>query len=338
MDRKQTLPLALCLVAAGWAHATPLDDAPPTQSSRMEAASNIPPDLIAPEPVPDVEVEPPAAPPTVPPLQTGKTASNAPETFRWPGSSDVMPVRDSGGRVIFPRSSNPTIVCAPLRVCDIQLQAGEKVQGAPHIGDAVRWKISPAVSGVGAQAVTHLIVKPTEAGLDTNLIVPTDRGTYHLRLVSSAVHYVSSVAFEGAEDQDSVWQNLNGSAAAQDASGDRDMPTVAVNRLNFNYKIKVVKGKPSFKPLRAMDDGYHTYIAMNEELPQGEAPALIGLSRSGEEQMVNYRLKGNLYVVDGTVAKLALISGVGRNQERIELTRNPCRQRGWLGICWDPKE
>jgi type IV secretion system protein VirB9 len=116
------------------------------------------------------------------------------------------------------------------------------------------------------------------------------------------------------------------------------MPTVAVNRLNFDYRIKVVKGKPSFKPLRAMDDGYHTYISMNEDLPQGEAPALVGISRSGEEQMINYRMKGNIYVVDGTVSKLALISGVGGEQQRIELTRQACQRRGWLGICWDPKE
>ena len=39
-----------------------------------------------------------------------------------------------------------------------------------------------------------------------------------------------------------------------------------------------------------------------------------------------------------TVFKLALVSGVGRHQERVELTREPCERRGWLGICWDPKE
>ena len=65
---------------------------------------------------------------------------------------------------------------------------------------------------------------------------------------------------------------------------------------------------------------------------------MIGISPTGEEQMINYRLKGNLYVVDGTIYKLALISGVGRHQDRIELTRDPCKQHGWLGICWDPKE
>ena len=28
----------------------------------------------------------------------------------------------------------------------------------------------------------------------------------------------------------------------------------------------------------------------------------------------------------------------GKRQQRIELTREECRQRGWLGMCWDPKE
>jgi hypothetical protein len=77
---------------------------------------------------------------------------------------------------------------------------------------------------------------------------------------------------------------------------------------------------------------------MNEDMPQREAPAVIGIAPSGDEQMLNYRLKDNMYVVDGTVFKVALISGVGRHQERIELTRQPCKQRGWLGICWDAKE
>ena len=266
------------------------------------------------------------------------------ESRGWAENPRAVPTLDPSGRVMFAYSeSAPTIVCAPIHVCDIELQPGEVVQGAPHIGDAVRWLVSPAVSGTDEHRVTHLIIKPTEAGLDTNLIVPTDRHTYHLRLVSSVTRYVASVGFIYPEEQQQQsWSEFIKTSSSGVSSGgtvgNGAMPTVAVNRLNFNYKIKVVKGKPDFKPLRAMDDGYHTYIAMNEQMPQQEAPALIGISPTGEEQMINYRLKGNLYVVDGTIYKLALISGVGRHQERIELTRDPCKQRGWLGVCWDPKE
>jgi type IV secretion system protein VirB9 len=278
------------------------------------------------------------------PVRIGIPAQQAlSESYKWAENPKAVPALDPVGRVVFPYSESvPTIVCAPIHVCDIELQAGEVVQGEPHVGDAVRWRISPAASGSEDQKVTHLIVKPTEAGLDTNLIVPTDRHTYHIRLVSSADRYLSSVAFSYPDEHQRTWSEFTKtSTSSAGNSGDHgagDMPTVAVNRLNFNYRIKVVKGKPEFKPLRAMDDGYHTYIAMNEEMPQQEAPVLIGISPAGEEQMINYRLKGNMYVADGAVSRLALISGAGKRQERIELTREECRQRGWLGMCWDPKE
>jgi P-type conjugative transfer protein TrbG len=272
------------------------------------------------------------------PVHIGPPAQRAlSESHDWAENPDAMPTRDPGGRVIFPfNQSAPTIVCAPLHVCDIELQAGEVVQGAPHVGDAVRWRISPAISGTDEKRVTHLIIKPTESGLDTNLIIPTDRHTYHLRLVSSTTRYVSSVGFFYPDDQQS-WSDSAKSTKAKTNDG-TDMPTVAVNRLNFDYKIKIVRGKPRFKPLRAMDDGYHTYISMSEDLPQQEAPVLVGISSSGDEQMINYRLKGNIYVIDGTVAKMAFIAGVGRDQQRVELTRDACKARGWLGICWDAKE
>ena len=83
----------------------------------------------------------------------------------WAENPAALPVRDSGGRMLFPfGESIPTIVCAPLRVCDIQLQKGESVLGKPHIGDSIRWKVSHAISGSGDQQVTHLIVKPRKKG------------------------------------------------------------------------------------------------------------------------------------------------------------------------------
>jgi type IV secretion system protein VirB9 len=274
-----------------------------------------------------------------PPVHIGPPAQRSlAESHSWAEDPNAMPTRDTAGRVIYTFSeSAPTIVCAPLHVCDIELQEGELVQGAPHVGDSVRWKISPALSGSDEKRVTHLIVKPTESGLDTNLVVPTDRHTYHIRLVSSTSRYVTSVGFSYPEEQQQVWTEFSKATGAR-AGGSSEMPTVAVNRLNFDYRIKVAKGKPSFKPLRAMDDGYHTYIFMNEDLVQREAPVLLGLSPGGQEQMLNYRLKGNLYIIDGTVFKLALVAGVGRDQQRIELTRDPCKRRGWLGVCWDEKE
>lgn len=66
---------------------------------------------------------------------------------QWRGEKN-SPSQGLDGRVIYSFGAGlPTVVCAPLRVCIIELQPGEKIAGEPHIGDAVRWNISPACMG-----------------------------------------------------------------------------------------------------------------------------------------------------------------------------------------------
>ena len=68
----------------------------------------------------------------------------------------------------------------------IELQAGEKLVGEPHIGDSVRWNLSPALYGNGDTATSVIVLKPQAPGLDTNLLITTDRRAYYLRLLSKA--------------------------------------------------------------------------------------------------------------------------------------------------------
>src|ERR1700680_226641 len=54
---------------------------------------------------------------------------------RWQGEKNA-PSPGPDGRVMYSFGAGlPTVVCAPLRVCMIELQAGEKIVGEPHIGD-----------------------------------------------------------------------------------------------------------------------------------------------------------------------------------------------------------
>lgn len=97
-------------------------------------------------------------------------------------SDSIPPVAGADGRVIYNFGAGlPTIVCAPLRVCMVELQPGEKLEGEPQIGDSVRWNISPALYGNGDQATPIIVLKPQMAGLDTNLLITTDRRAYYLR-------------------------------------------------------------------------------------------------------------------------------------------------------------
>src|SRR5579884_805289 len=113
------------------------------------------------------------------------------------------------GRVLFSYGTGlPTVVCAPLRVCMIELQPGEKLVGEPHIGDSVRWNVSPALYGQGESTTSIIVLKPSTPVLDTNLLITTYRRAYYLRLISKPEDYVARVAFAYPDDEsgDRKWQ------------------------------------------------------------------------------------------------------------------------------------
>src|SRR5258707_10748938 len=124
----------------------------------------------------------------------------------WTETRNV-PVPGKDGRVVYPYGGGlPIVVCAPLHVCILELEPGEKIAGEPHIGDSIRWEISPSASGSGPDATPLIIIKPRIAGLDTTMVVPTDRRAYYVRLESKPNEYIARVAFSYPEDGNQKWQ------------------------------------------------------------------------------------------------------------------------------------
>lgn len=229
-----------------------------------------------------------------------------------------MPVRKEDGKIVYLYGSTlPTVICAPLSVCDIELQPGEKIVGVPMLGDAARWEARPALSGVGSSQVSHIIVKPFESGLSTTLIVTTSRRTYHIKLVSSTKDWTPRVGFTYPDDIERQWALYN--AQATQDSEKKTIPETRENidTLNFEYEIS---GKAVWKPVRVYNDGVKTYIQMPSAMTQTEAPALLVIGSDGEQQIVNYRLKKDRFVVDQIFSKAILIAGVGRSQEKIVIS------------------
>src|SRR5260370_7602285 len=106
------------------------------------------------------------------------------------------PTPGPDGRVLYVFGQGmPVMVCAPLRVCAVELQPGEHLQCQPQIGDSRRWEITPVMSGSGLDQTPLLVVKPIEAGLETDFIIPTDRRTYLVRLVSDPTRFLSPLPF-----------------------------------------------------------------------------------------------------------------------------------------------
>lgn len=238
------------------------------------------------------------------------------------GMATSKPVAARDGSIAFVFGSGQIqILCAVLQVCDIALQPGEQVNNL-DVGDP-RFLVEPAVTDVGPAQRLHLLIKALDVGLDSSLVVTTDRRTYHFRLRSSRKAFMPYVSFIYPEETQAKWAAIRSQEAR--LRQDNTIPVTGeyLGNLHFNYCIT---GKTRWKPTRVFNDGVKTIIEMPQVMKQTEAPTLLVLRRGGlfkkdEEVMVNYRVQNNRFIVDSVFDKAILIAGVGRNQERITITR-----------------
>jgi type IV secretion system protein VirB9 len=207
-------------------------------------------------------------------------------------------------------------VCAVLQICDVALQPNESVNGI-HLGDSARWSVEPAITGSGINEIQHLIIKPFDIGLETSLVVTTNRRTYHFKLRSHKTEYMPKVSFTYPEDAQAKWD-----AMKQRETKEREIKTIPqtgeyLGDLDFKYQVT---GKASWKPIRVYNDGRKTILQMSRMMNQTEAPALL-VMRGKENVMVNYRIQGDRYIVDSVFDEAILIAGVGRKQDKIKIVR-----------------
>ena len=202
------------------------------------------------------------------------------------------------------------LYASPEKVSTIALQPGEELIDV-STGDTVRWVIGDTLSGQGTTRRVHLLVKPTLPELQTNLVVLTDRRTYHLELISTKETYMASVSWTYPADSLIALRKQN-ATAAEDAQRIADRG-VRLDNLNFRYRIE--GDDPPWRPLRAFDDGRKVYIQMPSGLAQGEAPPLFVAGADGRPALVNYRVRGTYYIVDRmfAIAELRL----GEHPQRI---------------------
>lgn len=226
------------------------------------------------------------------------------------------PFRDDYRTVYLYGAGQATIVCAPLKLCIVQLEEDEKVvKDGVQLGDTARWMVSPAVGGKNQ---THIIIKPVDVGLDTSLVLVTNRRTYYMRLVSRKNDYMPVVAFHYPDKMKAQWDEYY--KRQQQEAESRILPDSRedITSLDFDYDIDGCDDC-SWRPLRVYNNGEHTIIQMNKDMKNTESPALLVTTNQGDE-LVNYRVKGDRYIVDRIFKEAVLIVGVGDNQDRVTIT------------------
>ncbi len=239
----------------------------------------------------------------------------SPRPSGWQGATQMF-VYAPGGLYV--------VTAAVGQVTDIMLQDGETLSdtGAVAAGDTVRWVIGEAASGEGIGRRTHILVKPTDPGLATNLVINTNKRTYHVELRSTPAIYMASVGWSYPQDELIAIQHARDADAIKAES--QVQTGIDPARLDFGYRLS--GPDTPWRPAQVFDDGAKTYVLMPAGIAQSELPPLFLLGDKNKAELVNYRVSGRYLIVDRLFAVAELRLGT-KKQQIVRITRLAGRER-----------
>ena len=278
------------------------------------------PPLPAP-PVPDAQSgpDPLHIPPPVTPSRGGpvEAATPAARVDAANAAARIEPVRAGYFNAVQVYAYSPgalyRVYASPGHITEIVLEHGERLVGAGPIaaGDTARWIIGDTESGAGRTARVHILVKPTRPDIETNLVVNTDRRTYHLELIAGEQTHMPSVAWHYPEERSRWDAALAVTAPVLPNAADR----------NHRYVLQIRGAAPPWRPRQVYDDGRRVYVEFPRGIVQGEMPPLFVLGPDGEPEVVNGRVHRNVLIVDRLFAAAELRLGTATSQRVVRILR-----------------
>jgi len=257
-----------------------------------------------------------AAPPSRPPTPVAAANAAARVEPRLDGFLGAMQ------RFAWSEGGLYQVYTAPGRVTDLVLEPGEQLAGPGPIaaGDTARWVIGDTESGQTDARRVHVLVKPTQPGLATNLVINTDRRTYYLELRAGAATYMASVAWTYPKDALIALSKPVGQAAPQQPQPTTPTPPAAdLARLNFDYRIS--GDKVRWRPQQVFDDGVKVHLVFPAQIGAGELPPLFLLDAAGKAALVNTRIEGRQIIVDRLFDRAELRLGDKRSARKVRIER-----------------
>ncbi|MGE0596199.1 MAG: P-type conjugative transfer protein TrbG [Hyphomonadaceae bacterium] len=293
---------------------------PPREIAAVRLADHEPPAIVAiPTPLPlPGQLMPLEGAPNEPPEPT--------DPRRRVGDANVAariePARDGfiNAMQIYPFTSGALyqIYAAPGQITDIALQEGERLVGPGPIaaGDTARWIIGDTLSGTAEGERVHILVKPTRANLVTNLVINTNRRTYHVELRATPATYMASVSWTYPHDE------LFALRAARRARDDAAPIASNINLAALDFRYRVEGDRPAWRPVRVFDDGAQVFIEFPPDIAQGEMPPLFIIAAGDEVALVNFRVSGRHMIVDRLFDRAELRLGDRRGVVRVRIVRD----------------
>lgn len=236
----------------------------------------------------------------------------------------------------------PTLRCAPLRVCRIELQRGEQViDWVP--GDPERWAVDFAT---GPDSVTVVVTKPVAlpdgCDLTTNLVLTTTRRIYDVTLDSPPcseqaestnpdLPYTRQLKFYYPDDALVMHRAPPTSPAPHSppAAATGTGPVMSLDdlsQLHTDYQILPDRRFP-WTPKVVLDNGRQTCIRLPSEAGFSDMALLYEVNAAGGYELVQYVVRDGCILTDRVMLRMVLLIAGGERGDplRLLIVRRPSR-------------
>lgn len=238
--------------------------------------------------------------------------------------------------VAFPYGQTPArLECLPLRVCLIELDAGETLLSTVA-GDTERWTIQPTFGG--ADGKTPLVaVKPQVCDISTNLILVTTRRIYDLELRSLPCRDADKKGSSKIDGRTTrrvrfydpvalvrTWARRDEVARAE-AEREKNVrvplsEALPIEKLRFSYRWTKDRRFP-WQPVQVFDDGAHVYLRLPDSAREGAAPLLFLAHDGKATDLLSFAVRGDFYVTDRVFDEAVFVLGEGKERRQLVVRR-----------------
>ena len=294
---------------------------------KIPTAPVVPPKIIAVHPPKANPVHPVRLAPAPTRLKTGKRSLK-----QATDAALVVPTKGRfiEGRQIYPFRDGASYraITVPLRLIDIQLEAGETIQST-LAGDTLNWRLETAQSGPSAAPITHVFIKPITDDVATNLVITTDRRTYNIDLTvakeGEPFHHgiawtypekAMQIAKANAQSKHTIGRSNNTSDDIPGnytvVGGPNASAEATLAHLNFNWTIENA-AEQHWLPTKIYDDGRRVIIRFPPDLARRKMPVLSLLTDDNQIEIVNYIQTGTTIIVPYLFDRAMLSAGNNPN-------------------------
>ncbi len=175
----------------------------------------------------------------------------------------------------------------------IEFEVDEKIQTV-SVGDSIAWLINPSGN--------RLFLKPIDQNALTNMTVITDKRTYFFELHAQETDDIRN------KDMVFAYRFIYPQAdtSALDYSVNDGVPDIEREPEKYNFRYSI-RGSSVIEPIRIFDDGKFTYFEFRDK--NAEIPAFFNVTSGGDEEIINFRKRGNYIIVERVSPRFTLRRG-----------------------------